>query len=135
VKGGKKLYKDFAKFLSNNMDLVDDLRKLLDPKNVSARNVYEFWYGQYIKDTSNPINRIRYIYSLLEHRKILIMHDLVYGYQTPKLPKITGDDLEIVRALAEGELDDILQGRTRFPHVLPSTSTITTTTLTNSPSW
>jgi hypothetical protein len=39
------------------------------------------------------------------------MFDLVYGYQPPKFQKLTGDDLQIVKSLVAGELDDILQGR------------------------
>jgi hypothetical protein len=69
------------------MHWVEDLRKLLDSKNIMARMIYEFWYNEYSKDISNVINRIRYIYNLLEHRRILIMHDLVYGYQTPKFQR------------------------------------------------
>jgi hypothetical protein len=120
---GKKFYKDFAKFLSDNIQEVDDLRKLLDPKKIIAKMVYEFWYDAYNKDPSNAINRIRYIHILLEYRRILIMFDLVYGYQPPKFQKLTGDDLQIVKSLAAGELDDILQGRSRLPHVFQPSNT------------
>jgi hypothetical protein len=56
---GKKFYKDFAKYLSKNIQEVDDLRKLLDPKKIIAVMVYEFWYDAYNKNPSNAINRIR----------------------------------------------------------------------------
>jgi SNF2 family DNA or RNA helicase len=118
VNEGKKFYKDFAKFLRNNIQEVDDLRKLLDAKKIIATMVYQFWYYTYNIDPSNVINRIKYIHSLLEYRRILIMFDLLYGYQPPKFQKLTGDDLKIVKPLAKGELDGIIQGRSRLPHVL-----------------
>jgi hypothetical protein len=48
AKESKKFYKDFAKFLSNNLDQVEELRKLLDSKYISARSAFEFWSGVYI---------------------------------------------------------------------------------------
>jgi hypothetical protein len=109
AKGGKKFYKDIVKFVRNNMHLVEDLRKLLDPK--------------YSKDTSNVNNLIRFIYSLLEHRRFLIMHDVVFGYQPPKFVEITNDiELEIVQFLAEVLLEDIIQGKTRILFNLPQPS-------------
>jgi hypothetical protein len=115
---GKKFYKDFAKFLRNNIQEVDDLGKILDAKKITATMVYQFWYYIYNIDPLNVINRIRYIHSLLEYRRYLIMFDIVYADQPPKFQKLTGDDLKIVKSLAKGELDDIIQGRTRLPHVL-----------------
>jgi hypothetical protein len=46
------------------------------------------------------------------------MFDIVYTDQPPKFKKLTGDDLRIVKSLAAGELDDIIQGRSRLAHVL-----------------
>jgi hypothetical protein len=51
------------------------------------------------------------------------MYDLVFGYHSPKFQKLTGDDLEIVKAFAAGKFDDILQGRSRLPHVLQPNNT------------
>jgi hypothetical protein len=50
------------------------------------------------------------------------MFDLVYGYQPPKFQKLTGDDLEIAKLLAEGKLKGILKGITRFETDLPEPS-------------
>jgi hypothetical protein len=50
------------------------------------------------------------------------MFDIVYGYQPPKFQKLTGDDLEVVKSLAKGDLDDIIQGGIRLPHFLPQPS-------------
>jgi hypothetical protein len=51
------------------------------------------------------------------------MFDIVYGNQPPKFQKLTDDDdLEIVKSLAKGELDDIIEGKTRLPHLLPQPS-------------
>jgi hypothetical protein len=115
---GKKFYKDFTKFLSHNIHEVDDLRMIIDSEKTKAKSIYDICYIIYNLDPSNAINRIRYIYNLLEYRRYIIMYDIVHGNLPPKFPKLTDEDLEIAKSLAKGQLNSIIQGTTRFPHVL-----------------
>jgi hypothetical protein len=118
AKHGKDFYKDFAKFLSHNIDEVYNLRMIIDSEKTKANSSYDISYIIYSLDPSNAINRIRYIYNLLEYRRFIIMYDIVHGYLPPKFPKLTDDDLEIAKSLAKGDLNDIIEGKTRLPHVL-----------------
>jgi hypothetical protein len=122
AKQGKKFYRDFAKYLSRNIQEADDLKKILDAKKNTARLIYEFWYDEYIKNPGNAILRIKYIDSLIEYRRYLIMFDIVFGIQPSKLQKLTGDDLAIVKSIAKGELDDVIEGKSRLPHYVPQPS-------------
>jgi hypothetical protein len=115
---GKKFYKDLTKFLSDNIDELDNLRMIINFEITNARLIFEFWYGEYFSNPLNPMFRIRYIYSLIEYRRYIIMSDIVHGNQPPNFQKLKGLDLEIVKSLAKGELNDIIEGKTRLPHVL-----------------
>jgi hypothetical protein len=78
AKQGKKFYKDFAKYLSRNISEVDDLKKILYGEKNKARLIYEFWYNEYNNNPDNAIFRIKYIDSLIEYRRYLIMFDIVF---------------------------------------------------------
>jgi hypothetical protein len=116
---GKEFYEDFCKYLSHNIDEIEELRQIIDDEKFRVTAGYEYFSEGYIKNPTQN-NRIRYIYNELEYRRILIMYAAVNGYEPPKFKKITGIDLQIVKSLAKGEfkniinspLDPIVQGST-----------------------
>jgi hypothetical protein len=110
AKGGKKFYDRFTHYVRDNLDKVDDIKKYLIPTVERFTLDLEFWVNQVILN-NNLSNRVNYIYTVLEFRRYYIMYDAVFGNKFEKYQKFTLRDSIIAKLLAEGKLEELIQGK------------------------
>jgi hypothetical protein len=110
AKGGKKFYDRFIHYLRDNIDKIESIKKYLIPTVKRLTLDLEFWLNQ-AKFNNNLYNRTNYIYTVLEFRRYSIMYDAVMGNKFQKYEKFTLYDSVLAKLLAEGKLEELLQGK------------------------